>query len=339
MPNRVRKSFGFRHVVLVADSLENAGGSEGPVHMRQDLEMTDESTMRALLGTFAELGLKVYHYRDPKSLGENAKKHARDLVLSVYGGRGSRNRMALVPAVCEVHGLAYVGPDVYGRVICQDKEVSKNLARQCGLGTPRHRVIRAPEDLKVVEHFPPPYVLKPLMEGSSIGIGPSNLVREGEDGVRLARKLLDELGPPLMVEAFVGGREISYNCIEASPENFWAYSEIYVEGRDDYFDSHLFDADEKLNRRLPRRVRAIDGELHEKDRERLNRLLAMVGRFGYCRVDGKHHEGRFVFIELTPDAWIAPTGAFAGSFIDKGWSYAEVISALLSSAALAPRGR
>ena len=335
----MRKSFSFRHVVLVADTLQNPGGSGSPVHMRQDLEMTDENTMRALLEALAELGLKVYHYRDPKRLGVNAKKHARDLVLSIYGGKGSRNRMALVPAVCEVHGLAYVGPDVYGRVICQDKEVSKNLARQCGLDTPRHRVIRSTEDLKAVEQFQPPYVLKPLMEGSSIGISPSSLVREGEDGAGVARSLLDELGPPLMAEAFVGGREVSYNCIEASPENFWAYSEIHVEGRDDYFDSHLFDADEKLNRRLPRRVRTIDDELNEEDRERLNRLLATVGRFGYCRVDGKHREGRFVFIELTPDAWIAPTGAFAASFINKGWSYAEVIGAVLSSATPAPRGR
>lgn len=339
MRHRTRKSFNFRHVVLVADTFENSGGPDSLVHMRQDLEMTDEITMGALLEAFSELGLKVHHYRDPKSLAENAKEHERDLVLSIYGGKDSRNRMALVPAVCEVHGLAYVGPDVYGRVICQDKEVSKNLARECGLDTPRHRIIRGPEDLEAIGCFPPPYVVKPLMEGSSIGIGPSNLVREGEDGAGVARRLLEELGHPIMVEAFVGGLEVSYNCIEASPENAWAYSEIHVEGMDDYFDSHLFDADEKLNRRLPRKVRTIDGELNETDRWRLNQLLAMIGRFGYCRVDGKHRAGRFVFIELTPDAWIAPTGAFAGSFINKGWSYAEVIAAVLSSAALAPHGR
>jgi D-alanine-D-alanine ligase len=265
--------------------------------MWKDLEMTDETTMRALLQAPSELGLKVYHYRDPKSLAVNAKEHARDIVLSIYGGKGSRNRMALVPAMCEVHGLAYVGPDVYGRVICQDKEVSRNLARECGLDTPRRRIIRAPEDMKVIERFPTPYVLKPAMEGSSIGIGPHSLVRNGEDRLAVARGLFDELGPPIMVEAFVAGREVSYNCIEASPENVWAYSEIYVEGRDDYFDSHLFDANEKLNRRLPRRVRTIDGELNEKDRERLNRLLAMVGRFGYCRVDGKHRDGQYVLHE------------------------------------------
>jgi len=339
MHNRIGKSFNFRHVVLVADTLENSGGLARSVQMRQDLEMTDETTMQALLQAFSELGLKVYHYHDPKSLAVNAKKHGRDLVLSIYGGKGSRNRMALVPAICEVHGLAYVGPDVYGRVICQDKEVSKNLARECGIDLPRHRIIRRTEDMQVIERFPPPYVLKPVLEGSSIGIGPSNLVREGEDGTGVARSLLEELGPPIMVEAFVGGREVSYNCIEATPENVWAYSEVYVEGRDDYFNSHLFDADEKLNRRLPRRVRTIDDMLNETDRQKLNRLLAMIGRFGYCRVDGKHHEGRFVFIELTPDAWIAPTGAFAASFINKGWSYAEVIAAVLSSAALAPQGR
>lgn len=55
--------------------------------------------------------------------------------------------------MCEVNDLRYIGPDVYGRVICQDKEVSKNLARECGIGTPPHRIIRGLDDLSVVDHF------------------------------------------------------------------------------------------------------------------------------------------------------------------------------------------
>jgi D-alanine-D-alanine ligase len=304
--------------------------------MRPDLEMTDENTIRALLEAFSELNLKAYHYYDPQTLGLNAEKHKQDLVLSIYGGQGSRNRMALVPAICEINGIHYVGPDVYGRVICQDKEVSKHLANQCGLKTPEHRIIRGTNDLDVIRYFPTPFVVKPIMEGSSIGIGPNSLVHKSEDGIILAKELFESLRQPIMVEAFVSGREVSYNCIEAQPENLWTYSEIHVEGREDYFDTNLFDAEEKLYRRLPRKVRTIDAELSKEDRTKLNRLLETIGRFSYCRVDGKSREGEFVFLEITPDAWIAPTGAFAASFMNKGWPYADVIKAILSSVIINP---
>lgn len=279
--------FPFRDVVLVADLLDISIDFDGHTHLRQDLEMTDENTFQTLLSALSELGLKAHHYRDPKTLGMNVGRHAEDVVLSIYGGQGSRNRMALVPAICEANSLRYVGPDVYGRVICQDKEVSKHLARECELATPQHRIIRTQNDLDVINYFPKPFVVKPVMEGSSIGIGPHSLIHEGEDGVNVAQRLLEDLKQPVLVESFVGGREVSYNCIEAEPENLWAYSEIRVEGQDDYFDTHLFDADEKLHRRLPRKVHTIDDELSDDDRGRLNKLLTMIGRFGYCRIDGK----------------------------------------------------
>lgn len=337
MRSDTKKHYPFRDVVLIADYLDVSLPGDVPAYLRQDLEMTSEATLQTLLSTFAELGLQVHHYRDPKALGWNAERHVNDLVLSIYGGQGSRNRMALVPAICEANGLRYIGPDVYGRIICQDKEVSKNLARECGIEAPLHRIVRRLDDLGVVDYFPKPFVVKPVMEGSSIGIGPHSLIHEGEDGADIARRLLQEFKQPVLIEAFVGGREVSYNCIEAEPENLWSYSEIHVEGRDGYFNSHLFDADEKLHRRLPRRVHTIDQELDDEDRKRLNKLLTMIGRFGYCRIDGKHNEGRFVFIEITPDAWIGPTGALAASFMNKDWSYANVIEAILFSATLNPQ--
>ena len=329
------RSFDFRDVVLVADVIRNGSGGQ-PAHERTDLEMSEQSTLEYLIDVLTTLGLKVHHYESPALLGLNAAKHCDDIVFSIYGGQRSRNRMALVPAICETYGLRYIGPDIYGRIICQDKEVSKNLAKSCGLSTPIWRIFRKPADLEFIDTFPLPFVAKPLLEGSSIGISPRNLVRSAHDGIALCRELLRAFRQPVMVEEFVPGREVSFNCIESSSRTITAYSEIVIEGDPKYFDDHLFDADEKQYRRLARNVRTIDDELNGQDRKCLESLLALISPFGYCRIDGKHRDGQFMFLEITPDAWIAPRGAFASSFMNQGMSYQQVITSVLASAPPAP---
>src|SRR6185312_12278582 len=102
-----------------------------------------------------ELGLELCHYQEPSELARNADAHRADLVWAIYGGEDSRNRLTLVPSICESFGLRYVGPDGYGRFLAQDKEVTKRLALDCGLTTPAWRVLRFPTDAKAVRGLEP----------------------------------------------------------------------------------------------------------------------------------------------------------------------------------------
>ena len=137
----IERHFSFRDVVLVADVFDHAA-SNVLTHERRDLELTEIGTLQALRAAIAVLGLKVHHYQGPATLAGHARRHKEDVVLAIYGGQRSRNRMALVPAICETFGLRFIGPDVYGRIIAQDKEISKRLASDCGLRTPAWRVVR-----------------------------------------------------------------------------------------------------------------------------------------------------------------------------------------------------
>ena len=176
------------------------------------------------------------------------------------------------------------------------------------------------------------------MEGSSIGIGPRNLVRRREDLPGIVSELLTVFGQPVLVEAFVPGREVAYCRIEGD-ETAWAFSEVAINSEPTYFETRLFDAGEKTIRQPDRTVKNVDPLLAASDREALERLLRMYGPYGYCRIDGRWKDGAFHFIELTPDAWIAPLGQFAMGFTDKGWSYADVIERVLASATPIPPDR
>lgn len=321
----------YRNVVLVADLVAEST-DRAPLHLRRDLEQTEADTLAALSDAVAELGLTVTHYNGPDDLAVNAERHSEDIVLSIYGGSGSRSRMALVPAVCETFQLKFVGPDAYGRIIAQDKEVSKRLARDVGLRTPDWRVVRTEADIGRLDALGYPCVLKPLLEGSSIGITQENLVRSPEAAKALWRKLHTGFGQPVLAERFVSGREVSYCVIAAGENHLSGFSEVYVDGRPGFFDDKLFDAGEKQSRTQGRSVRNIDELLLPADRAAMERLLAAFGPFGYCRVDGRLDEEGFHFLELTPDAWLHPLGQFAMAFTEKGTSYPDVIAAILTSA-------
>jgi D-alanine-D-alanine ligase len=329
MSRRIAR-YPFSDVVLIADQRPNVTSDLAP-HLRHDLEMADEDMVAQVTDALGDLGLKWHRYYNPADLALAAEKHRNDVVLSLYGGERSRNRIAMPAAACELTGLKCVGADTYSNVMCQDKVVSKYFAQECGLLTPWHRLIRTGRDCRSLASLAPPYVIKPKMEGTSIGISQRSLIRDANDGPAVAKELLDVFGPWLMVEEFIPGREVSISLIEGSPDRR-AYAEIFVHGQGEYFDDHLFDAEEKISRRLDRSVRNLDGMLAPVDRSAVDRLVDVLGPLGYCRVDGKHHEGRFHFIEITPDPWIGPTGAFSASFTNQGLPYREVIEAVLLSA-------
>jgi len=329
--SEARRDFPFEGVVLVADMLENIK-ADLETHLRRDLEKTPAHVLADMTAAIRSLGLAVHHYEEPAALATAAPKHRADVVLSVYGGQSSRNRMALVPAICEAFGLRFIGPDAYGRVICQDKEISKRLARDAGLASPSYLLIRDEFDLEALQSFPMPFVVKPVLEGSSIGIGPDSLVRSIDHGIVIARRLLREFHAPVMAESFVAGREVNVSLIETPSRIEFRVTEAYVPDTPDYFDTHLFDAQEKLRRGSPIRNRVLSqSTLSNEERDALLRLPGLVGGIGYGRIDGKVAEGRFHFLEITPDAWLGKTGSFASGFLQTGWSYEDIMQAILLS--------
>lgn len=324
-----KRSKTFSSVVLIADVIDSKDKKKSS--RRRDLEKSELITVKKVLKTIGEIGIKSKHYQSPDILAKNASIHANDLVLSIYGGEVSRNRMALVPAICETFGLKFIGPDVYGRIIAQDKEVSKRLARDAGLETPDWLLIRSNGELASIKKLSLPCVVKPLMEGSSIGISQSSLCRTSEAVYKTANSILTDLKQPVLIESFVPGRETALSVIETPSGYQWAYSEVAIPNDPNFFDDKLFDAQEKAHPTRGRTVKNIDNELDPVDLDRIITFLKSYGVFGYCRVDGRHYNGKFHFLEITPDAWIDPKGQFAMAFIDKGMTYHEVIEAVLFS--------
>ena len=191
--------------------------------------------------------------------------------------------MALVPAICESFGLRFVGPDVYGRIICQDKEISKRLAMQCGVLTPRYQIVRNHVGLQKLNPKQFPLVVKPNLEGSSIGISKRSIVKNIDELRDVVTEVLTKFDQPALIEEFIPGREVCYNLIEGNPATDGQFAEICIADQPNYFEQNLFCAEEKAAWK-DIDILSINDELLLEDKNALQMLVASIGRYGYCRI-------------------------------------------------------
>ncbi len=119
-----------------------------------------------------------------------------------------------VQGFLEIIGLPYVGSGVRGSALAMDKHVAKQIFRHNGLPVAEDLVIHQGEDLeagaaRVLADLGPAVVIKPLNQGSAIGVTP--LPNGGDITGALATALTYG---NCLVEPFIMGREITVGVLE-----------------------------------------------------------------------------------------------------------------------------
>lgn len=105
-------------------------------------------------------------------------------------------------------GIPYTGEGEETSRVAFDKVLSKEIFVKGGVPTPLSETVICEDRVKFPE-MPIPYVVKPPREGSSVGI---RIVKtEGE--VEPAMKQAAALGPDVLIEQFVDGREMTVGVV------------------------------------------------------------------------------------------------------------------------------
>lgn len=317
------------HVVLVSENVPKE--KKGNTSDSRTREMTDNAVTEQVLDALKRLCKRVYICNSPKELIHFLGMDV--LVLTVYGGAISRNRMSLVPAVCESLGLKYAGADAYARFLCQDKHLTKMFASELGMDTPNGVIIRSPLDINNIESLQPPLVIKPNLEGSSIGIDDRNLTSTRDEARELVIELLEQFDQPILVEEFNPGAEVCI-CVVGNKDgiiHFEAVEDIH-ESDPNFLHDRLFTA--SLKRGEDREIvhRLVTNKISTLDIEIIKKVFLSLGKLDYLRVDCRLHNGRCSLIELTPDPFMAIRGSFGDSWQMSGTSYIQGIKMLLETA-------
>ena len=151
-----------------------------------------------------------------------------------------------VQGLCEMAGVAYVGPGVLSSAVCMDKPVSKRLLAAAGLPVARHTELRSADvtgetPAALLAELGSPVFVKPANLGSSIGIS------KAADAVAVAEalSLAARYDERLIVEEYVEGREIEVSVLGNEEVRASLPGEIVPGGEFyDYADKYLNDAAE-----------------------------------------------------------------------------------------------
>jgi len=135
-----------------------------------------------------------------------------DVVFNIAEGSGGRGREAHVPALLELLTIPYTGSDAVALSLTLDKMLAKHLAGAQGVSTPGAMVVEdGDEPLPDGLRFP--LIVKPLREGSSMGVTRNSVVASETDLRTLTRATIEKYRQPVLVEEYVAGREVTVGLI------------------------------------------------------------------------------------------------------------------------------
>ncbi len=157
-----------------------------------------------------------------------------DVALNMLHGRPGED--GTIQGLLEIIGIPYSHSGVLASAVAMHKEMTKNVLRAAGVPVPGGMAVTRSEAAK--EHLlPRPYVIKPVAEGSSVGVF---IVRE--DHAHPPQELTRAdwtFGETVLVEPFIAGKELTcavmgdkaLGVIEIVPATkFYDYEAKYAPG-------------------------------------------------------------------------------------------------------------
>ena len=135
-----------------------------------------------------------------------------DAALNVLHGRPGED--GALQGLLEIIGVPYSHSGVMASSVAMQKDIAKTVLKAAGVPVPGGMVANRLEVAKA-HLLPPPYVIKPLAEGSSVGVF---IVRK--DHVHPPQELMRpdwKFGERVLVEPFIPGKELTCAVIDEKP--------------------------------------------------------------------------------------------------------------------------
>ncbi|HEX9171606.1 MAG TPA: D-alanine--D-alanine ligase [Telluria sp.] len=217
------------------------------------------------------------HPFDPgtQSLAELAEQKFDRVFIALHGRYGEDGS---IQGALELLGIPYTGSGVMASAVGMDKITTKKLWLMEGVPTPRYAPVDANTDLaKVVADLGLPLIVKPPLEGSTIGITKVTRAEELRNAVDLAAGF-DEV---VLAEEFVTGREFTVAVLGqgASARALPIVEIVAPEGNYDYQNKYFTD-DTKYTCPAP-----LDAALTEEIQRHAVHAYRVLGCEGWGRVD------------------------------------------------------
>jgi D-alanine-D-alanine ligase len=244
----------------------------------------------------ARLGAKVSRVDTHRDLAEVLAKLKPDVVFNALHGAWGED--GCVQGVLETLGVPYTHCGVLSSALAMDKAKAKAVLAAAGVAVPGGGLFNRFE-VAARHVLPPPYVVKPNAEGSSVGVF---LVFEGANSPPQEIAAPDwAFGEEVMIEPYVAGKELAVGVMDGKAmtvtdiiprTGFYDYEAKYGEGG----STHVVPAD------LPKHV-------FEKAMKLAEMAHAALGCRGVTRADLRYDPVKdiLVLLEVNTQPGMTPT--------------------------------
>ena len=315
------------NIILICDRVANRNG----INLYSDnLEFTSNTYFNAISQALKECGAQIYYYEQPSEFIDNICKHKDDIVMSaIWSGTKSRNRKSLIAAVCEAYNIKYVGADTYVQSICQDKQLSKVLTEGTHIKAPRG-VLFFPDHLCYdnLDFLNFPIIVKPNLEGSSIGISDNSIADTKEDAIQIIKDIV-KVFPSVLAEEYIPGKEISICCVGKNTVDLMEAVELQIDG-ENYFEKRVWGYESKKGGKCKVTRQVVTSQIPQCILDSAKKIFLSLGKVDYMRIDGRLYNDQFYLIEFTPDCSLHPECFMYEAFKHNGYSYNEMIATLVN---------
>jgi len=238
---------------------------------------------------------------------------------------GTPGEDGTVQGMMDLMGLKYTHSGLETSVIAIDKELTKMVLVPHGIRMPAGHIVES-ESIYSADPMARPYVLKPVNEGSSVGV--AIVTADGNYGNPIGR---DVPGPwhefdHLLAEPFIKGRELTVAVLNDEPmgvtelkpkAGFYDYAAKYTDG----LTVHICPAEVPDN--IARSMMEMAAKAH--------RLLGCKGASrSDFRWDDEQGEGGIFLLEVNTQPGMTPLSLVPEQAKLKGISYGELVERLIA---------
>lgn len=229
-------------------------------------------------------------------------------------------------AILETLQISYTHSGVLASSLAMHKEKSKIMFRAAGVPVAESLLVPL-EDVAAGHPMKPPYVVKPVAEGSSVGV---HIVLEGANAP--VRAVLDEraiFGSHAMVERFVPGRELTCAVIG---DRALGVIDIVSKGSG-WYDYEAKYAPGGSQHILPARIPA---DIYRKCQDYALAAHNSLGCRGVSRADFRYDEkaGDLIVLEVNTQPGMTGTSLVPELAAHAGQSYEELVTWMVNDASV-----
>ena len=245
---------------------------------------------------------------------------APDVVFNALHGRFGED--GSIQGVLDWMGIRYTHSGVRASSLAMDKVQARAVFATAGLPIARGMVVDI-ATLADADPMPAPYVVKPVNEGSSVGV---HIVRTG-DNRRASIAAGWNFGVTALVEEYIPGRELTVGVLEdraltvteiLPTETFYDYRAKYAEGG----SRHVLPA-------------AVPAEIAARAKSVAVAAHAALGCRGATRSDFRYDDetGRLILLEVNTQPGLTPTSLLPEQAAHIGMSFPDLCAWMVERAA------